>query len=65
MDRGYVDFEQLFTLHMSGAFFVIRAKSNTRYQRRYSSPVDKSSCFSNGSNSTCASKLFSALPRMR
>ena len=24
-----------------GAFFVIRAKSNTRYQRRYSRPVDK------------------------
>jgi len=43
MDRGYVDFERLFTLHMSGAFFVIRAKSNTQYQRRYSRPVDKSS----------------------
>ena len=42
MDRGYVDFERLFTLHMAGAFFVIRAKSNTRYQRRYSRPVDKS-----------------------
>jgi len=43
MDRGYVDFDRLFTLHMAGAFFVTRAKSNTRYQRRYSSPVDKSS----------------------
>jgi len=43
MDRGYVDFERLFTLHLAGAFFVIRAKSNTQYQRRYSSPVDKSS----------------------
>jgi len=42
MDRGYVDFERLFTLHMASAFFVIRAKSNTRFQRRYSSPVDKS-----------------------
>jgi len=42
MDRGYVDFERLFTLHMAGAFFVIRAKSNTQYQRRYSRPVDKS-----------------------
>jgi hypothetical protein len=41
MDRGYVDFERLFTLHMASAFFVIRAKSNTRYQRRYSGPVDK------------------------
>jgi hypothetical protein len=43
MDRGYVDFERLFTLHVAGAFFVIRAKSNTQYQRRYSNPVDKTS----------------------
>jgi hypothetical protein len=42
MDRGYVDFSRLFALHIAGAFFVIRAKSNTRYQRRYSRPVDKS-----------------------
>ena len=41
MDRGYVDFERLFLLHTVGAFFVIRAKSNTRYERRYSHPVDK------------------------
>ena len=26
---------------MAAAFFVIRAKSNTRYRRRYSRPVDK------------------------
>ncbi len=42
MDRGYVDFERLFALHTAGAFFVIRAKSNTRYRRRYSKPVDRS-----------------------
>ena len=42
MDRGYVDFARLFLLHTVGAFFIIRAKSNTRYQRRYSHPVDKS-----------------------
>jgi len=42
MDRGYVDFERLFSLHMAGSFFVIRAKSNTKYRRRYSHPVDKS-----------------------
>jgi hypothetical protein len=41
MDRGYLDFGRLFTLQLAGAFFVIRAKSNTQYQRRYSSPVDK------------------------
>ena len=42
MDRGYVDFARLFTWHSAGSFFVIRAKSNTRYQRRYSHPVDPS-----------------------
>ena len=36
MDRGYVDFERLFTLHRTGRFFVIRAKS--KYRRRYSHP---------------------------
>ena len=41
MDRGYVDFERLFLLHTIGAFFIIRAKSNTRYERRYSHSVDK------------------------
>ena len=41
MDRGYVDFERLFLLHTVGAFFIIRAKSNTRYERRHSHPVDK------------------------
>ncbi|QFY88685.1 IS4 family transposase [Magnetovirga frankeli] len=40
MDRGYVDFRRLFTLNAAGAFFVIRAKSNTKYRRRYSHPVD-------------------------
>ena len=42
MDHGYVDFARLFTWHSAGSFFVIRAKSNTRYQRRYSHPVDPS-----------------------
>jgi len=42
MDRGYVDFERLYTLHLAGAFFVIRAKSNTQYRRRYSCPLDES-----------------------
>ena len=41
MDRAYLDFERLYALAAFGAFFVIRAKSNTRYQRRYSRPVDK------------------------
>ena len=42
MDRGYVDFARLFALHVAGSFFVIRAKSNMKYRRRYSHPVDKS-----------------------
>jgi hypothetical protein len=42
MDRGYVDFQRLFLLYVAGSFFVIRAKSNTKYRRRYSYPVDKS-----------------------
>lgn len=41
MDRGYVDFRRLFALEVEKSFFVIRAKSNTRLQRRYSRPVDK------------------------
>ena len=41
MDRGYVDFKRLFTLNIAGAFFVIRAKSNTQYRRRYSRSVEK------------------------
>jgi hypothetical protein len=42
MDRGYLDFGRLFTLNQAGAFFVIRAKSNTQYRRRYSHPIDRS-----------------------
>lgn len=42
MDRGYVDFKRLHGVHQAGAFFVTRAKSNLQYQRRYSSPIDKS-----------------------
>jgi len=42
MDRGYLDFERLYAMHQSGAFFVIRAKSNTKYKRRYSRKIDKS-----------------------
>jgi len=42
MDRGYVDFARLYTLHLHLAFFVIRAKSNFRFRRLYSRSVDKS-----------------------
>lgn len=41
MDRGYVDFARLHALHLAGAFFVTRAKSNMKWHRVYSMPVDK------------------------
>lgn len=42
MDRAYNDFRRLSLMDSLGAFFVVRAKSNTKYRRRYSRPVDKS-----------------------
>jgi len=42
MDRGFLDFERLYRFHQAGSFFVTRAKSNTRLQRRYSHRVDRS-----------------------
>jgi hypothetical protein len=41
MDRGYIDFERLYQLHEAKSFFVTRAKSNLKAQRRYSHPVDR------------------------
>jgi hypothetical protein len=41
MDRGYLDFERLYGFTASGAFFVLRTKSNVILQRRYSRAVDK------------------------
>ena len=42
MDRGYLDFERLYRLHEAQSFFVTRAKSNLKAQRRYSHSVDRS-----------------------
>lgn len=42
MDRGFHDFTRLYRLHQAGSFFVTRAKSNTRFQRRYSHRIDRS-----------------------
>ena len=41
MDRGFTDFIRWFTLHQALAFFIIRAKSNLKFRRVYSRPVDK------------------------
>ena len=41
MDRGYIDFARLYAINTASAFFVIRAKRNLKFRRRYSHPVDK------------------------
>ena len=41
LDRGYLDFQRLFAIHQANAFFVTRAKSNTKFKRRYSNAVDR------------------------
>src|SRR5215471_18688065 len=41
MDRAYIDFERLARLNDAGSFFVTRAKSNFKAQRRYSRAVDR------------------------
>src|SRR5215831_13102423 len=40
MDRGYVDFPRLYRLHQALAYFVLRAKQNLQFRRRYSHPID-------------------------
>jgi len=42
LDKGYIDFERLYNLNLSNAYFVTRAKSNFQYKRIYSHQVDKS-----------------------
>jgi transposase len=42
LDRGYLDYARLHRIHTHGGFFITRTKSNTRWQRLYSHPVDRS-----------------------
>jgi transposase len=42
MDRGYIHFARLYRFVLAAAFFVVRARVNMQYCRRYSHPVDKS-----------------------
>jgi Transposase DDE domain/Domain of unknown function (DUF4372) len=42
MDRGYVDFARLYSMHQAGAFFVTRAKSGMDARRVYSATTDRS-----------------------
>ena len=41
MDRAYLSYAELYKVHRAGAFFVVRAKVNTKVARVYSRAVDK------------------------
>jgi len=41
MDRAYNDFYRLYQMHLLGAFFVIRSKSNMKFRRIYSHQIEK------------------------
>ncbi len=42
-DRGYNDFERLFQINLLQAWFIVRAKDNLKFTRRYSNKVNKAS----------------------
>ncbi len=42
MDRAYLDFDRLYSMHQCLAYFVIRKKTNTRFVRLYSNKINKS-----------------------
>ncbi len=42
MDRGYLDFARLQNLTLCSAFFVTHSKTNLKFRRIYSHPIDKS-----------------------
>ena len=41
MDRGYLDFQRLYRVHQSRAFFITRARKDFRVHRVAARPVDK------------------------
>lgn len=41
IDKGYIDFERLYNLHINNAYFVTRAKTNMKFKRIYSHQVDR------------------------
>jgi hypothetical protein len=41
LDRGYVDYERLFRIHQSSAYYVVRAKKDLQFRRMYSRKVNK------------------------
>ena len=40
-DRAYIDYERLYTIHKTKAFFVVRDKNNFKFKRHYSMKCDK------------------------
>ena len=43
LDRGYIDYQRLYRIHLHSAFFVTRTKSNFRFKRIYSNRINKES----------------------
>lgn len=43
MDRAYIDFKRLYTIHKFLCYFIVRAKKNFDYKRLYSATIDESS----------------------
>jgi predicted nucleic acid binding AN1-type Zn finger protein len=41
MDRAYLDFERLYSIHKAQSYFLTRAKKNTKFRRISSRPVRK------------------------
>jgi len=41
MDRGYVDFDRLYSINQLGSFFVVRAKDNLKFKCVASRKIDK------------------------
>lgn len=42
MDKAYIDFARLYTIHKANSFFVLRLQVNQDFRRLYSNKVDKS-----------------------
>jgi hypothetical protein len=41
MDRGYIDFDRLYSINQCGSFFVVRAKDNLKFKCVESRKIDK------------------------
>lgn len=41
MDRGFIDFSRLYSIHIQLAYFVTRAKTNFKFKRIYSAKTNK------------------------